>query len=388
LEVGKVEMLLPGTFPAFHLPTLSGCFFSSMRPHAPLPYILEPYVSRKSRITCPACGTPQEFKRYVNATTGELLPEAYGRCNREVKCGYHLSPYARPAGGGPSYAYVMEHGNGIIASKPTVLHPAIPPAPILTIPDEVYRASLGHYNHNALAHLLRKQFGWTVAEDLMSRFCLGTSTYWPGACVFWLIDEMNRVRGGQVVLYDGTGHTVKHPRRHTTWAHTALEQACQKRGAPLPAWLCEYGKNGAKSPCLYGLSQLKAEPTQKPIALVESAKTAILATPYLPMYVWLATMGLSYLTAERLEPLRGRRIILFPDAGAFDQWNRKANALRDKGFDVSVSDGLEKLATPAERQAGLDLADVILREAQAQGVSRDDLKNLTSHSAHSSSLGS
>lgn len=41
----------------------------------------------------------------------------------------------------------------------------------------------------------------------------------------------------------------------------------------------------------------------------------MLATPYFPRYVWLATMGLSYLTPDRMEPLRGRRIVLYPDVG-------------------------------------------------------------------------
>ena len=40
----------------------------------------------------------------------------------------------------------------------------------------------------------------------------------------------------------------------------------------------------------------------------------------------------------------------------------KANELRRIGYDVRVSDELEKLATDDERRAGLDLADVLLRE--------------------------
>lgn len=325
-------------------------------------FILQPYAGPKSRITCPACATSRCFTRYLDTDTGELLPDEYGRCDRETNCGYVLSPYTRPAGGGLSYASAAERGEGPPERPPPTRLRAATPAPVVSIPSDVFSASLAHYDRNALAKLLRQHFGLGVADELLRRFQLGTSAHWPGACVFWLIDEQDRVRGGQVVLLDETGHTVKQPRRHTTWAHTALAAASQRRGQAPPTWLADYEAHGQKSPCLFGLPQLAAAPATQPVALVESAKTAMLATPYLPGYVWLATMGLSYLTADRLAPLRGRRLVLFPDAGALDKWQARADELRRQGFDVQVSDGLEKMATEEERAAGLDLADVLLRE--------------------------
>ena len=98
------------------------------------------------------------------------------------------------------------------------------------------------------------------------------------------------------------------------------------------------------------------------MAIVESAKTAILATPYLPAFVWLATGGLSYLTPERLAPVKGRRVVLFPDAGALGNWQARAERLRALGFQVEVSADVENLADEHERAAGLDLADVLLSE--------------------------
>ena len=130
----------------------------------------------------------------------------------------------------------------------------------------------------------------------------------------------------------------------------------------MPPWLADYSEHGQKSPCLFGLPQLATAPAEQPVALVESAKTAMLATPYFPRYVWLATMGLSYLTPDRMEPLRGRRIVLYPDAGCLYKWQAKADELRRLGYDVRVSDELEKLATDDERRAGLDLGDVLLKE--------------------------
>lgn len=336
-------------------------------------YRLQPYAGPKSRATCPACGKPRCFTRYLDTATGELLPDAYGRCDREANCGHNLSPYETSTAG-LSYAQQARLGEKQAAHvstprRPTRVVPITPlPTAVLSIPHDVFTATLGSYERNNLAHLLRNHFGWGVADELLTRFRLGTSAYWPGACVFWLIDEQGRTRGGQVVLYDDTGHTAKQQRpdgtlyRCTRWAHTALAYAHRQRGTPPPAWLSEYEQHGQKSPCLFGLPQLADAPAGQPVALVESAKTAILATPYFPQYTWLATMGLSYLTPERLEPLRGRRIVLWPDAGALDKWQLKADELRGLGFTVQVSAELETLVTPDERRAGLDLADVLLKE--------------------------
>jgi hypothetical protein len=288
--------------------------------------------------------------------TGAVLSDEYGRCDHEINCGYFRTPSGDAKTG----------ANGISPSVlPAVINYKQPTTTsVVPIPPEVFAASLRpeHYARNTLAQVLRRHFGVGVANDLLHRFQLGTSAYWPGACVFWLIDEHGRVRGGQVVLYDGSGHTVQKPDRHTRWVHTALSGAYYQSGETLPEWLVAYNANAAKSPCLFGLPQLKTAPIGKPVALVESAKTAMMATAYLPGFVWMATMGLSYLTAKRLEPLRGRDVVLFPDAGAYDLWNEKATELRQLGHVVRVSDALEKRATAAEKAAGLDLADCWLRE--------------------------
>lgn len=340
-------------------------------------YMLQPYAGPKSRTDCPACGKPRCFTRYLDSNTGELLPDKYGRCNREVNCGYHFTPYEITAFG-LSYAQQAKLNTrpNNTCTTPSVLddpllRPALTPSRstvIRCIPHDVFTASLGNYQRNNLACLLRQNFGWGIADELLARFQLGTSAYWPGACVFWLVDEQGRIRGGQVVLYDETGHTVKQHRpdntlyRCTRWAHTALAYAYRQRGTSLPNWLSDYEQHGQKSPCLFGLPQLATAPAGQPVALVESAKTAILATLYFQQYTWLATMGLSYLTPERLEPLRGRRIVLFPDAGALAIWRAKADELRCLGFTVQVSDALENMVTADEREAGHDLADVLLNE--------------------------
>jgi len=326
------------------------------------PYTLQRYQGRATRYTCPACQQPHCFTRYLDTATGEPLDDSYGRCDHELNCGYHRSPYQdkplKSLSGVPAWQVNTAQPGPITSAA------WLAPPKTYTIPAEMLTSSVqpGYYQSNALAKLLRHQLGIGDADDLLRRFQVGTSAYWRGACVFWLIDEHGRVRGGQVILYDETGHTVKTPYRHTCWVHTAYTKRCQQLGIPVPTWLADYTAYGQKSPCLFGLPQLASAPASQPVALVESAKTAMLATFYLPQFLWLATMGLSNLTEERLRPLKGRAIWLYPDAGAFEKWSQKAASLRRLGYQIEVSDLLEKAVTPAGRQAGLDLADILLHE--------------------------
>jgi hypothetical protein len=329
------------------------------------PYIFQPYQGRSTRYACPACRKTHCFTRYLNTATGELLDSAYGRCDHEINCGYHRSPYRDKLP--KQLPTSSHHGKGHALRPSSGVNQStwfIPPKVVHTIPAAILESTVqpSHYRVNALAMLLRKYFGLGDADELLQRFQLGTSAYWPGACIFWLIDEQGRVRGGQVVLYDETGHTVTTDYRHTRWVHTALTQHYKCLGMPVPVWLANYKAYGQKSPCLFGLPQLTTASAGQPVALVESAKTAMLATYYMPNFVWLATMGLSNLTEERLRPLKGRKIVLYPDAGAFDNWSLKAADLRRLGYQMEVSDLLEKNVTPAEHRAGIDIADILMRE--------------------------
>lgn len=380
---------------------------------------------------CPACGPRRRktLSRYVDLRTGEPLPDSYGRCDRESNCGYHLSPYHKGPSG-LSYAegvkqlkghetlprewfstagklarkgvnwsdvvtalcrqegatldqaervaaYVFDRQPVPSVASLHVQNTPLSEGPVYAIPDEMFAQSLSHYDRNQLALLLLKHFGSTVADDLLSRFQIGTSAHWPGACVFWYIDEQGRKRGGQIKLFDESFHTVKYTDQHgekrtrTSWVHTAYARRCDDQQLPYPAWLVNYldeRNDVQKSPCLFGLPQLLTAPHNQPVAVVEAPKTAVLCTPYFQGFVWLAVGALSYLNAERLAPLRGRNVMLFPDlskdGSAFARWSRTAEELRHQGFNVSVSDYLELRATEEQKAAGLDLADYLLNQHQ------------------------
>lgn len=326
-------------------------------------YTLERYKGSKSRYACPNCGKPRVFSRYIDTETGKYLPDQYGRCNRENNCNYHLNPYQDGYGKrkAPEGSYKQ-------------VNPYSPPKPIMSsetiyIPSEIMRKSLRAYGQNNFVQFLIGLVGEEMTKRLIERFHIGTSTLWEGATVFWLIDQQGRVAAGQVALFDEKGSTVKKLRpdgskkRFTSWVHYALKISYQKRGKPTPQWLEDYIEHSPKFPCLYGLPQLKHEPLTKPIAIVEAPKTAIIATAYLPQFIWLAVGAKAWLNADRLAAIKGRKVVLFPDNGAFKLWSQKAKEFSDLAkFEVS------NLFEQKAAREGSDLADYLvnhnLREYQ------------------------
>lgn len=107
----------------------------------------------------------------------------------------------------------------------------------------------------------------------------------------------------------------------------------------------------------------------KPVAIVESEKTAILATHYLPQYLWLATGGkCSCLNREAIKALRGREVMLVPDLNATDDWRKKLTLFDDSGIKATLFESLEQMATDEQREQGLDIADFLIAEQTPHGI--------------------
>ena len=226
------------------------------------------------------------------------------------------------------------------AAAPVRREPRPEPEPVF-IPDEIMRRSFDHYDRNNFAAWLMRVFGEEKALELALTYGLGTSKHWPGACVFWQIDDAGHIRRGKVMLYNAeTGRRVKEPGNMVAGVHWLLGMPDRK-----------------PEPCLFGL-HLVAASSSKPVAVVESEKSAIIGAGVRPEAVWMATGGKGTLNRKMLEPLQGRRIILFPDLGAFDEWTEKAKGCPG----VEISDVLERRASAEDRAAGLDVADYLLRE--------------------------
>jgi len=130
----------------------------------------------------------------------------------------------------------------------------------------------------------------------------------------------------------------KKPYVATNWLHSIH---CKKEFNLVQCLFCEH---------------LLKEDLNAPVAIVESEKIAIIAQTKMPDYLWLATGSLNEFKPAKLNVLKGRRVIAFPNLGAYYHWHKKAANLN---FAIEVSDYLEKNATEMQKKNGLDIADFL-----------------------------
>jgi hypothetical protein len=289
----------------------------------------------KTRYSCPSCQQHKVFIRYINTETGEHLNEIVGRCNRESSCTYHYTPKQYFEENNISFDKPQQHRQQRVFQLP-------PPKLISFVSVGVFTASLQSHESNNFVKYLISLFGVEVTKALIEKYFIGTSKHWNGATVFWQIDKDYQVRTGKIMLYSPTtGKRVKEPFNHINWIHTALKMP-----------------NYELKQCLFGEHLLND--SSKAIAIVESEKTAIIASVYLPHFIWLAVGSLTNLTAEKCKVLLGRTVYLYPDLNGFEKWSSKAKELSHLAKFI-VSDLLERHASDEERKQGLDLADYLIR---------------------------
>lgn len=284
-----------------------------------------------SRHTCPSCGHRREFTRYVDLETGELLPDHVGRCNRQDKCGYHYS----------ASDYLRDNQiKGF--SRPYVAAPIriTRPEPSF-LPWSLLDASIGDRGENFFLEWLSGMFPSDTVSSLVSRYNLGTALRpWKGSVIFWQVDVNGNVRTGKVMLYNpNTGKRVKTPIDHFSWIHSLLSKAGKVSDFHLQQ-------------CFFGEHLIKGADR---IAIVESEKTAILASVYFSRFTWIASGGLCNLTREKARVLAGKQVYLFPDKGCYNEWSKRANEIREFAR-VEVSDYLELMD---DKPTGYDLADLL-----------------------------
>lgn len=191
--------------------------------------------------------------------------------------------------------------------------------------------------------------------------------------IFWQIDKDNNIREGKVMYYQADAHR-SHTRKPVTISWLLKQQNL------LPEdWKAKH--------CLFGLHQIGKvnENANSIVAVVESEKTAIICSEListlnwqqstnhnaesvnLPVF-WMATGGLSALSIDALRPLRGHRVILFPDTdldgATYQKWLAIAkDASKQFGHPITVSDLLERHATREQKERKIDIADFIASSA-------------------------
>ncbi len=148
-----------------------------------------------------------------------------------------------------------------------------------------------------------------------------------------------------------TGRRIKNGYGGINWVHHKLKKSN-------PPSFSDFNLNQ----CYFGEHLLRLYP-DKPVAIVEAEKTAVIASMIYHNYNWLAAGNLNGLNIEKSRVLRNKTVILYPDSGCYDRWLRKAEQINiELSLNLSVSDLLEHFATPQQIHHGYDLADYVIEQ--------------------------
>ena len=201
------------------------------------------------------------------------------------------------------------------------------------------------YNKNSFSIFLVNLIGDKNTVDLIKKYKWGVDGNYT---VFWQIDYEGKVRSGKMIKYKSDGHRDK--KSFTTWYHKKT-----------------IFTDFNMSQCFFGEHLLKEYPV-KPVAIVESEKTAILASFFIGRYVWLACGGKSQIGYSKCAILKNRNVTLFPDLGAYTDWKEKAHT-----FGFNISNHLEKIATPEQKEKGLDIADFLIQHHERNSTTNKNI---------------
>ena len=342
---------------------------------------------------CPNCNK-RTFVLYVDNEANNYLPDDFGKCDRSTNCNYHKAPLkGKKAFNIPflllksisAKAHKLTDLNGIITIVPTsqILEQTkndcwitewflknsliqylsykskyfkpegicfinvamIKESPPENVPSfhslELVQKSFLDCSQNIFVAFLQTLFDSVEVKEAVNKYLISTSKHYPGATIFWQIDDLERVHAGKILQYNlETGKRVKdlEGKSLINWVHSVSKL-----------------KDFNLKQCLFGLHQIK-ERNINTIAIVEAEKTAVIMSLFKPEYTWMSTGSKQGFKYEMLLPIKQYKIIAFPDKSEFKDWNKKANDLNNQGFNISVSDLIENTNYPI----GADLADVYI----------------------------
>lgn len=260
--------------------------------------------------TCPSCNKSNVFRHYQD------LPREYGICDRINECGYHNSPHDESL-------EKQQELTGMEVKRPKEKDPKIvfpDKASIKQITNDL--ESNFHYTLGAICNSPEN-----IPNEYFQKWGVGANN---GGTCFVLADK-KKVYNVKTIYYQPI--------------------SCKRDKARFPFYL-KADKNEKYIRCLYGLHLLSEEKT---ICLVESEKTAFLASFYYPQFDWLATGGNNGLTSEMLAPLENRKVFYVCDADKAGRDNATINRLKlHKDFHI--------VDLFPDREDGYDFADYLLND--------------------------
>ena len=182
------------------------------------------------------------------------------------------------------------------------------------------------------------------------RYRLGMSR--DGGVIFWQIGHFNEMYDGKIMYYRSDCH--RDHDHHPTWVLSELHNFYLRDNPELIFAL-------QSTHCLFG-THLLDEPGRSPVAVVEAEKTAVIMSEIYTDFLWMAAGGMNELTPTKLFPLKGRKIILFPDTDeeglAYANWYKICReSERFLEHPIYLSSLLEQKASPDQKRRKIDILD-------------------------------
>lgn len=178
-----------------------------------------------------------------------------------------------------------------------------------------------------------------------------------GGVIFWNIDQNQQLLEGKIMWYLDDCHRDHHHNPSTISSRLIAH-------GKLP-------KEWTATNCLFGLHLINVNEGCI-IAVVESEKTAVICSQLIPSMggtkvIWMASGGKGALSMQLLQPVLGKKVILFPDTDTtgecYNSWLKIASqansSLPSTAGKVFVSNLLELHATDDQKRRKIDIADFI-----------------------------
>lgn len=277
-------------------------------------------------IHCPSC-QKKTFKCYV--FTGANIPvdaNVYGRCERINSCQYHRYPDGN-----------NDNDKSFVAPVPRPTPPKRKNYSV--IPKNVVERSFCEFKNNNFFLWLVKMFGQDVAFKLQEKYNIGTSK--SGGTIFWQQDKDGKFRTGKLIYYNLDGKRNRE-KGHTRYVHKMINPKFEL----LQVFFGEH---------------LIPE-CDKPIALCEGEKTAIVMSQLNPEYLWIAAGGSNMINSYRLSRLP-RLNIVYPDEGQFLLWEKQTQFFKERTMSYEVENAFKR----GEVDKGDDILDLYLKNQTVNG---------------------
>lgn len=248
--------------------------------------------------SCPKCRVKKSFRYFIN------MSREYGICDHKNSCGYENIPKGE----------IREQINDLPPlSKYKIIYPAM----------ENCKQIIENQTSNFHLFLIKKL---KITQEHLLKWNCGTD---KNKTCFVYQDAK------QVFL---------------NIVHIEYNSNC-KRNKNISPYSLQPQKNCKYSLCLYGEHLLTKD---KIICLVESEKTAIIASFFYPQFDWIATGGANKLTNEKIPVLFNRKIYYLNDADEAGKENSTIKKLEAYKIDFEFVDLFP------DQINGYDLADAII----------------------------